>query len=553
MSSINNTATDRSKDSTTNNAVPDNWTNIPCVQYGFAEGEGSKRAPTLRTVFEPVPDGAKTASAVYVLTRDQYDRHQNLDNGYEIDGKHTSIATELQEECEVDDRVLYPIHIESDELHEVGPDKLMEWFKEFVEEYLEIPFQTCKRYFSGNRSIHIHLPRFVKEHGRGELKELVKSYCKETGAEFDCGIYSPKQLFRIPGVEHSKTGVRKIEFEGEWDNAVLAGKVQSGPKNMPDSYADVLRHVFLSQPSLTLNPSQTVQNDPFSLFQNLDGEKSVLSFETAKPSIETPLIEKEDYPEQNWKVPRWAQYNTREFSPYALATGGSRSVAVVNIKGTAFARRDNTIGNRSEPIHALIPSYFYGARGCAGEKYTKENEHAPLQLSKPDYEKWDYKTGDNVVIIGGKSKQSVIFSVDSFQASVVGDSLTGKDASRQSALDYLKDEGYDVGKAGRSKAKPLTKSYRRQTYSQSQSNGKSETKAARLQRLAEDDGIQLLSYTEISNVANRLLLIGGWTLAWEWLEEQFGEQFNPDETWKNLKEIVEYYDNLHATIPPKPN
>lgn len=549
--STDNTAIEQSKNSAANNAVPNNWNDILCVQYGFAEG--SKREPTLRTIFEPVPDGAETASAVYVLTRDQYERQQNLESGYQINGEYTSIATELQDECEVDDRVLYPIHIESDELHEVGPDKLMEWFEEFVEEYLEIPFQTCKRYFSGNRSIHIHVPRFVKEHGRGELKELAELYCKETGAEFDCGIYSSKPLFRIPGVKHSKTGVRKIEFEGEWDNAVLAGKVQSASDDTPESYADVLQHVFLSQPCLTVNSSQTVQNDPFSLFRNLDGEKSVLSFETADPSIETPLIEEKEWPKEKSKVPRWAQYRAQEFSPYALATGGSRSVAVVEVKGTPFARRDKTIGNSSDPIHALIPSYFYGARGCAGEEFIKENEHAPLQLSKSDYKKWDYKPGDHVVIIGGKNNESIMFSVDSFQASDLGNSLTGEDGTRQAALDYLKNEGFDTGKAGKSESTPFTKKNRRQTYSQSQSSGKSETKAARLQRLAEDDGIQLLGYTEISNVANRLLLIGGWTLAWEWLEEQFGEQFNPYETWENLKEIVEYYENLHATIPPKPN
>ena len=131
--STDNTAIKKSKNSAANNAVPDSWNDIPCVQYGFAEGEGPKRAPILRTIFEPIPDGVETASAVYVLTRDQYDRQQNIESGYQIDGEYTSIATELQDECEVDNRVLYPVHIESDELHEVGPDKLMEWFDEFVE------------------------------------------------------------------------------------------------------------------------------------------------------------------------------------------------------------------------------------------------------------------------------------------------------------------------------------------------------------------------------------------------------------------------------------
>ena len=187
--------------STSTTIIPSSWEEIPCVQYGFPEGKGPKRAPKLQTIFEPIPDDAETVSPVYGLTRDQYKRQQQLDNGYGITGNHKSIATELQNECEADDRVLYPIHIESDVYHEEDPATLIEWFHNFTEDYLDVPFHTCTLYFSGNRSIHVHAPRFVSgEDQRERLRELAETFCTNKGAELDCGLYYSKRLFRLPGV-----------------------------------------------------------------------------------------------------------------------------------------------------------------------------------------------------------------------------------------------------------------------------------------------------------------------------------------------------------------
>ena len=76
---------------------------------------------------------------MYGLTPSQYERQESLDSGYEVQGEYNSIATELQDECEADDRVLYPVHIESDVYHEEDPATLIEWFREFVEDYLDVP------------------------------------------------------------------------------------------------------------------------------------------------------------------------------------------------------------------------------------------------------------------------------------------------------------------------------------------------------------------------------------------------------------------------------
>ncbi|MFP9062602.1 hypothetical protein ACLI4R_19085 [Natrialbaceae archaeon A-chndr2] len=171
--------------STATSIVPD-WDELPCVQYGFPKNMRPRRTPKLLTIFEPVPENAITVSPVYGLTRDQYDR-QHADwrkSGYQVNGNYKLIATKLQDECEADDRVLYPIHIESDKLLDLGPAILTEWFREFTEDYLGVPFHTCKQYFSGSRSIHIHVPRFVSgEWQREQLKKQAEKFCEETGAK----------------------------------------------------------------------------------------------------------------------------------------------------------------------------------------------------------------------------------------------------------------------------------------------------------------------------------------------------------------------------------
>ena len=554
MSSINASTTAESANNAATTSVTANWKDIPCVQYGFAEGEGPKRAPKLRTIFEPIPKGAETTSPVYILTPDQFERQQKLSSGYATSGDK-SIAFELQEECEHDSHVLYPIHIETDSYHSESAETMFGWFRTFVEKYLNVSFDRCTLYFSGSRSIHVHVPRFISsETDLAELKTIAETYCKQTQAEFDCGVFSRKGLFRIPGVTHTSTGLHKVGIKPDWDKTRIFREANTPDPTVPDSYQQVLRHVFTKDPEIRSTPSPEAVDYPYDLFHYLDGEKATFSFEPDRPEIETPLIEQRECPSNNSDVPRWTQYNTKEFSPYALSKGGSRSVAVVEVKGTPFARKEVTIGNREVPAHALIPSYFYGARGCVGGEFTKDDQHAPLQLSKADYGKWEYNIGNKVVIIGGQSRSSIIKKVTSWQATVIGHALTGENGSRQAALDYLESEGFDIGSAGASQ--PTTVSSSRSStntaYSDAGSTDDNQvTKAAKLQRIAEEDGIQMLGYIEIANVANRLLKIGGWTLAWNWLEEQFGSQFNPDDTRKNLKQIVEYYADLDVTVPPK--
>lgn len=541
--------------------VPDGE-NLPCVQYGFPDDEGPIRSPKLRTIFEPVPTGAITASPVYIIPRDRYERQEEMDSGYEVRDV-SSIAKELQDECEAAEevnRTLYPIHIESDVYHDEGPETLIEWFREFVEDYLDVPFHTCTLYFSGNRSIHVHVPRFVKgEDDRERLKKQAQTFCDETGADLDLGIYSRKRLFRLPGVEHEKTGLSKVEIQPTWNRIRIFRESNESNPSIPRTYADVLWRVFASQESLTVGTGQPSSDGRRNPFNVLDSDKTVLEFDSEevdaeKKEIEPPLIERVDNcPDNPTDVPEWAMYNAKEFSPYALASGNPRSVAALKIEGGAFAREDKRSGA------TMIPSYFYGAVGCDGQ-FTKEDEHAPLQLSKRDYGKWDYEPGDTVVVIGGKSGSSRILDVEVWEATIVGHALTGEDGSREAALNYLTDQEYDVGSSGstspQSKGSDAssrgTPSGEARSIWPARSNPK--TRAEELQQQAEQKGIESLSHTERIRVACRHLR-QGWKPTWEWFREQFGSDFKPEVTWSFLRGIVEddtFEEYDQVTVPEKP-
>ena len=100
-----------------------------------------------------------------------------------------------------------------------------------------MPFHTCTLYFSGNRSIHVHVPRFVAgEDQRERLKERAETFCEETGAELDCGLYYAKRMFRLPGVEHAKTGLRKVEIQSEWDHTRIIRESEEANAVIPESY-----------------------------------------------------------------------------------------------------------------------------------------------------------------------------------------------------------------------------------------------------------------------------------------------------------------------------
>jgi hypothetical protein len=313
----------------------------------------------------------------------------------------------------------------------------------------------------------------------------------------------------------------------------------------------VLRDVFLSQPSTPIDYT------PDDIFRSLKGDETLLDLPRDEPAVEveTPLIERtKENLEDASEVPEWSMYNSKEFSPYALASGNPRSVAALKIKGGPFARKEKRNGA------TMVPAYFYGARGCAGEKYTKDQVHAPLQLSRKDYGKWDYEAGETIVIIGGQNRTSIILRVSSLEAIVVGHALTGDEGSRDRALEYLSGQGYDTGTSGPatsgsekgSVSKPGENKRETGTIWPARKNAGTDVEA--LQWKAEHEGIGTLSHGDRIGVACRFLQ-NGWEPTWDWFKEQFGSAFKPDVTWGFLKGIVEepdFEEYDHVEVPSRP-
>ncbi|MUV60398.1 hypothetical protein GJ634_06455 [Halobacterium sp. CBA1126] len=511
------------------------------VRYGFTQDDGSqKQELKLRSVYEPIPENATTSSAIYFVTDDQLGRLENLaDNPYRVEGDG-NIVKEIQDECEDSDRVRYPVYAESDARDDGVPfDPMIAWIQGFIEEELNIPSAECTFWYSGSRSIHVHAPRFLTHTQLTELRRRAKQYCEKSDAELDAAIYKAKQQFRLPGVTHRKSAgaLQKVQIDPSWQNDTII-RTSSNDHSRPDSYLGMLEATFTPQ----------ADGDDFALTLDAPTENE----------IETPVIEKTKDSVAIADVPEWEMHRGPQFSPYALATGNPRSVAALEVKGGAFAREGKRGGA------PMVPARFFGAVGCDGH-YTKNAEHAPLQLSEgagKDYEKWvdhGFEARDYVVIIGGRSRCSIIHSVSKAEALQTGYHLIREDGGRQAALTYLSDEGYSVGSSGSTSSSDDEDSSRAESiegeaptiYSARENP---QTDAEALQQTAEQDGIGNLSYWEIRRVAHRLLRYG-WEPSWEWFEEQYGSEFDPVVTWTQFRSIVEenrYHKYDDVEVPEKP-
>lgn len=524
-----------------------------CVRYGFPEeSDQPRQSPELRQVDAPIPDGAETASPIYLLTQNQYQQHQSFNNPYRV-ANASCIATAFQNECEADNAVLYPVYIESDTYLEEGPKTLIEWFTRFLGQVGVAP-EDCTFYYSGNRSIHVHLPKFVAgDDQRERLKDRVAAFCDDTGAKFDLGLYSRKRQFRLPGVVHEKTRLQKVQIDPAWGHEEIVRTANSSNAAVPATYLDVLGETFSIHPTVgqvgqEVTPKSVEGGATAGVLQRFGGDESLLSLQNEQACLDPPVIERQSAPEDDPEQSRWEAFNRKEFSPYAHAGNGSgRSVASVKVLGGPFQREE--VGKD----RILVPVYFHGAHGCNGRKFTKHQHHAPLQLSTPDFEKWEYTNGDRVILIGGASRRSRIFEVNPDTATIVGCLLDPDKGSRRKALEYLHDEGYDIGSEGGSGASTKDP-VETQQFEQVLPANIPRTEAGELQQRAEQEGIQTLIHEEKGRVACRLLTKYGWKPTWNWFRKQFGDEFKPRVTYRQLRGIVNSYpeDYDHITVPAEP-
>lgn len=501
--------------------IPDRLTGF--VRYAETNKNGAPdQIHRLHRLSEPIPTNADFASPIYLLTDEQVKRHDELiaqDRRFCVQD-YTSIAPKIQHECEEDSHVLYPILIESDT--EVLHSKMRAGLKQFIREVLDINPKRGKWFFTGGTSLHVHLPYHVKnETTLTRLRRKTKQYNEKAKITVDASNFRKKNLIRLPGAKHHDTGIEKtpISFTSRDDKLQkLIAQLKTG--------------VFEEEDGRITYAIGTTEVLHYSLMEEF----------CLIDKIPIPIIEQHDMPVDTENVELWKRYNRHPFSPYANTGNGRRSIVVGKVKGGAFCRRDK-IGQNKQ-WRTYVPMFIDGAVSADGE-FAIWCENAPVQLSKQDYEKWDYHDGDIIVLIGGKSTSSRIIQLEnSYTRELIRGCLaddceylsfdTDKDG-RKRALDNLEEFGYDTGSAGLNGP---------DKDSVNTGNESKHSDALELQRQAETGDIELLTHEERLIVANRLLRVRGWDGTIEWFQAQYGDRYDERITREQLRSVARKYDDL---------
>jgi hypothetical protein len=511
----------------------------PVVRYASPDESGvPKQEPILRSIHDNIPEGVKWVSGIYLISDAQRDQlNKYADNPY-ANPDSQNIAHAIQNECEGERRVLYPIHAESDAYEKDGTDPvslptMIDWLQRWVREVIDKVPDEGTFYYSGNRSIHVHIPLFVTGENLRWLKDRTQDFCDMTGAELDAGVYKKKQQFRLPGVVHDGNGVfRKVEVGTDWTREEMMSAATNND-SQSGSYADILDEIFHLQDTPDL--AELLLSSVATEIESQSQSSSVLS--TWPSRYLRPKNEQK------------RAYRAKEFYPYPTGEDhDGRSVAALRVVDDPFEKKAG--GSH----RTFVPCFFYGAHSCSGREYTKNQHYAPLQLSRIDARNWDFEEGETLVIIGGGNYQSIILTVEESVAQHVGGLLDPEDGERDDALCYLEAEGFEVGSAGASRVSGVTSDH--QPPEQTGGSGSEEpTPAEQLQRKAEQGDVEIsLEHGERRDVANRLLTIGGWDYAWQWFREQYGNDFSPQRTWRAFESIIQTFpeDFADVDLPPEP-
>jgi hypothetical protein len=496
------------------------------VRYGREVDGSFQQFPRLRSVYEPIPEEAEFASPIYLLTERQRERNnERVANGTEYQVK-TNIAREIQDECENEGRVLNPVLVESDARDEgYTLEEMKRWVADFISNSLPVEPRDNQFYYSGNRSIHAHVPLFVQSKaGLTRLKERATEFNDENDAILDAGIYSRKRQFRLLGVKHRKTGDRKIPVGLNDTDQEISQAIVNTDVEKPDTYYDFLVSVFGQSPFASDN---------------------ILAVSTGSDSnerSETATIPIQDYDQPpsdpNLHGRYWRHNIDKPVSPYANAEADdTRSVTIVQVIEDVF---------NSGRYH-YCPCEVLGMVGGGGE-YTVfgnagETVSRPVKLSGHDYPKWDYERGDYVVILGGKSHRSILLNVGQVEAFLASTTLEQK--GREAAIGLLDEQGYEVGDSG------MNGSPRPPAITET-------TEAMELKQAIERESLDTFDNEEHAavSVACHLFSVSDWDVTWNWFKREYEKvgRFDSQVTYEKLCAIIDCYseDYEHIRVPDPP-
>ena len=457
----------------------------PFVRYTVKD-DGLTQTP-LRPIDDPVPDGAIFESlGVYFVSDSQQDW---LEKGGQ--------SRNIQHQCRQDGRTYYRVVAESDALEDgIEATKVSQWLNEFADDYLGIDADEYDLYFSGNRSIHLETDRFVDADGWRSVKELVRAFNRETDGDLDTAIYSTLPQWRRIGVEHRKTGLRKIPIDAADDRSAIVSKA------------------IESEKSTSMIP-------PVHNAVTIDDRRPVsaqIDDRVLRPHINPPSTEGTD----NRTEPE------KPVSPYALTGDGQRSLILFRPFVDPSERTDGDQYVFGKVVEAI------GADG----NYSRSNSFCDVLLSSKDVRKWSIDPGDYVAIIGGRSFDSKLLPIDADDVSIISDIMA--DDGKAGAIDELDRLGYDVGES------------RRVESQYSAENPNDRTEAASIKR-AIDAGRREPDYDGIFRVSCRLLKLRSWRETVQWIAEVYGSDFDPQRTHAHLSAILEAWpESFDVDQPDEP-
>jgi len=491
----------------------------PCVRYAEAIDD---QDPSLTPIYADTPEYANFASPVYFATEDDLAYQEELDNPYAV--TKSCVAKDIQDRAEKEGRVSYPIYAESDDIGDKGRYEVYQSLHGAVQEVFEVDPADCTWYFSGNRSIHAHLPLVAQSKEElEEVKEVVKEHIDDAEVTLDPQLYTRKRLFRLPGAEHSKTGYPKVEVDPNLSESILNRQIVDTFRAEVDrrSFLAVAESVGLEwdAEASTIQGERTIQYttavDCFS--ESLSPESRNQSKPPYLNDTTFGYLENDDYPSKDWQQTEWLKYNRHHFSPYANAT--ERSIIVFHVQGGAFGRIiDDT-------KRVLIPSRIEGAiSGSTIDPYTSYNQLGPVYLSEHDYkkyEKMDIERGDYIIMIGGRSRKSRLIRTSTTTAMEVATLLENK--GRQAAFDHMDSEGIDIGESGKNGP-------RRHRRTNTQYGPSTAEKLKNKVDSGELDYEEDLHHNERVRIACHLLRVYDRSHATEWLSKAYGDDFDPQVT-----------------------
>lgn len=497
------------------------------VRYSEQTADGPRQLPHLHPLDAPTPEHAEFVSPVYLLTDEQVKSHNEVlrrdkSGGYAVSG-YSCIAVQIQEECEDDGNVRYPLLIESDA--DVSFSVMRQELKRFIQNELDVNPNDCRWYYSGGRSLHVHLPFYVRTTAELErLRRIAEDFNEDSDAPVDPKTFQMKSMARLPSAIHRDTGILKQPIDPTCPDEDLQGTIGQ-------MVAGVAFTIDEESISSTAGSADIVD---FGLSDELGLIKE----------FPTPLIERQEVPSSESELALWKRYNRHPFSPYANTGAERRSIVIAQIKGNPYCR-DNENGI-DEGI--FVPAFIHGAVGADGG-YPMWWEDGRLRISKKDYDKWDSQKGDTIVILGGQSRGSRIIKLgacsnlilerDTILGALLSDAEGIDDGydGRTEAIAMLRDFGYDVGSAGKNGP------YRPRKWSERTENL---SHAGQLQLQAEQQGVETLSHQDRLDVGNRLLSIHGWDEAVKWFREQYGRDYDKKITYGFLNSIIMKYDDISA-------